>query len=227
MGRVAYVAVLFAVACRVSRSSDRSPLRSCVWRRLFPLYMAAMSSSAIAFSSLSSAAVASISPRERSSMVSPGTMVHSPPTHVTGKEYMSPASIPYAPSPPGDTTPIETHVPAGVPLTQSRTWSHTDDAAESAEDSLRAAMMAAPRCCTVAMNSPFRYASSPMASRMGTPPASPWLTSGYCVEEWLPQIMQFLTSRTGTPVFCDTCPSARLWSRRVRQVTFLVGILGA
>jgi hypothetical protein len=156
------------------------------------------------------------------SMASPGTMAHLPPSHVTGKEYISPASMPYAPSPPGDTTPMETHVPGAVPLTQSRTWSHThqqgshfppcyfavktpvddsqyvtnltpgsasptDEAADKAEESFRAAMMAAPRCCTVAMNSPSRYSSSPMASRMGLPAAVPWFTSGYCVDEWFPQ----------------------------------------
>ena len=41
---------------------------------------------------------------------------------------------------------MDTQVPGGVPTVQSRMWSHTEDAADSAELSLRAAMMAAPRC---------------------------------------------------------------------------------
>lgn len=68
-----------------------------------------------------------------------------------------------------------------------------------------ALMMAAPRCCTVSMNSPCRYLSSPMASLMGLPAAVPCVTSGYCVLEWLPQMMTFLTSVTGMPVFRATC----------------------
>ena len=122
---------------------------------------------------------------------------------------------------------MDVHVPSGVPAIQSRTWSQTLDAALSADESLRAAMMAAPRCCTVVTNASFRYASSPITSRMGFPFTTPWFTSGYCVLEWFPQMTQFLTSDTGTPAFCATCPSARLWSRRVRHVTFSLGIFGA
>jgi len=50
---------------------------------------------------------------------------------------------------------MDTHSPGAVPFTQLRMWSHVDEAADSAEDSLRAAMMAAPRCCTVVTNSPW------------------------------------------------------------------------
>ena len=53
-------------------------------------------------------------------------------------------------------TPMDTHVPGAVPSIQSRTWSHTELAADSADDSLRAVMMAAPRCCTVVMKGPLR-----------------------------------------------------------------------
>ena len=57
-------------------------------------------------------------------------------------------------------------------------------------------MIAAPRCCTVVTNSPLRYSSSLTSSRTDLPPAVAWLTSGYWVDEWLPQMMQFLTSET-------------------------------
>ena len=140
----------------------------------------------------------------RSSMARPCTMLHLPPAHVTGNEYISPASMPYPASPPGEMTPMEVHVPSGVPWTQSLTWSHTDDAAERAEENFLAAMIAAPRCCTVVTNSPLRYSSSLTSSRTDLPPAVAWLTSGYWVDEWLPQMMQFLTSETGTPVRSDT-----------------------
>lgn len=43
----------------------------------------------------------------------------------------------------------------GVPRTQSRIWSQAALAADNALDSFRALIMAAPRCCTVVMNSVF------------------------------------------------------------------------
>lgn len=43
---------------------------------------------------------------------------------------------------------------SGVPLTQLRTWSHTELAADRALENLRAFMIAAPRCWTVFTNSP-------------------------------------------------------------------------
>jgi hypothetical protein len=52
---------------------------------------------------------------------------------------------------------MDTHSPFAVPFTQLRMWSHVDEAAESADDSLRAAIMAAPRCWTVVTNSPCSY----------------------------------------------------------------------
>ena len=66
-------------------------------------------------------------------------------------------------------------------------------------------MMAAPRCCTVVMNSPLSHSSLLTTLRIGSPPTVPWLTSGYCVEEWLPQMMAFFTSVTGFPVFSEIC----------------------
>ena len=83
---------------------------------------------------------------------------------------------------------MQTQSPAGVPSTQSRTWSIAADAAEAADDAPRALMIAAPRCCTVGMNvlrvpglvdqRQRRLARRPCVRR-----------SGYCVAEWLPQIV--------------------------------------
>ena len=50
------------------------------------------------------------------------------------------------------------------------------------------------------------------------PPTSQWNRSGYCVVEWLPQIVIFFTSVTGAPSFWAICVTARLWSRRVIAV---------
>eukprot|EP00955_Chlamydomonas_euryale_P071139 360973-Chlamydomonas_euryale.AAC.10 len=96
-----------------------------------------------------------------------------------------------------------------------------------ADDSPRALMIAAPRCCTVEMNSPSSHASSDTASRMGLSTTVPWLTSGYWVLEWLPQMMTFFTCVTGTPTRSATCASALLWSRRVIHVMSAGGMLGA
>ena len=54
-----------------------------------------------------------------------------------------------------------------------------------------------------------------------------WLQSGYCVAEWLPQMVRCLIESTGLPVFFASCDSARLWSRRVIAVKRLPGMSGA
>lgn len=54
-----------------------------------------------------------------------------------------------------------------------------------------------------------------------------WLTSGYWVEEWLPQMMTFFTSLTWTLSLSEIWPKALLWSSLVRQVMFFSGIEGA
>mmetsp|Transcript_20730 Transcript_20730/g.70529 ORF Transcript_20730/g.70529 Transcript_20730/m.70529 type:complete len:238 (+) Transcript_20730:1057-1770(+) len=177
----------------------------------------------MSLSSISSMAFSSISLRERSSTLRPCTMLHLPPLHVTGKEYTSPLGMPYEPS---DATPMDVHVPAGVPFTQSRMWSTAELAAESAEERPRILMISAPRCRTHFIMSPSRYASSPTAARMAAPPTAPWFTSGYCVALWLPQMETFLTLETGAPNFSDTWPSARLWSSRVRHVMLSAGTSG-
>ena len=50
--------------------------------------------------------------------------------------------------------------------------------------------------------------------------------SGYCVAEWLPQMVTWLTSATGTPALIASWPAARLWSRRVRALKRSRGDVG-
>ena len=88
-------------------------------------------------------------------------------------------------------------------------------------------MMAAPRVWTVGMKVSATQASSPMASQAEPPFTVACTTSGYCVAEWLPQMVMFLTSATCTPVFWATCVSARLWSRRIIAVKRSFGTSGA
>src|SRR5678816_316571 len=113
---------------------------------------------------------------------------------------------------------METQSPLGVPATQSRTWSIAAFAADAADESPRASMMAAPRFCTVGMKVLSIHAWSLMACAAFFPSTSALKTSGYCVAEWLPQIDIFLTDVTGLPVFCATCVSERLWSTRIIAV---------
>mmetsp|Transcript_21719 Transcript_21719/g.53068 ORF Transcript_21719/g.53068 Transcript_21719/m.53068 type:complete len:202 (+) Transcript_21719:185-790(+) len=140
-----------------------------------------------------------------------------------------PGAIPYEPS---DATPIDTCTPSGVPSAQSRTWSTMALAALMAELSLRAAMIAAPRFCTVLRKSPSSHASSFTAARTvclapSAPTTSAWFTSGYCVDEWLPHTMTLRTVATGTLSRSATCAHARLWSRRVRHEKAVAGSSGA
>lgn len=81
-------------------------------------------------------------------------------------------------------------------------------------------------------SSPFSYqASSATSSRTGFSPDGvftvAWLTSGYWVDEWFPQIIAFLTSETWTFSLSEIWPKALLWSSLVKQVMFFSGIDGA
>jgi len=115
--------------------------------------------------------------------------------------------------------PIEVQSPSAVPWNQVCTWSSAAEAAEAAEDRPRASMIAAPRLATVGMKSfSNHFWSEPAASKPLRPPTTAWNTSGYCVAEWLPQIVIFLMSVTEAPVFAASCEIARLWSRRVSAV---------
>ena len=101
-------------------------------------------------SSVSSAAVASILPREKSSISRPWTISHSPSFVVTGKEEMRPSGTPYEPS---ERDRHRDPVALGLPCSQSRAASMVADAAEAADDEPRASMIAAPRLATVGMKS--------------------------------------------------------------------------
>ena len=101
------------------------------------------------------------------------------------------------------------------------------DAAEAAEEEPRASMIAAPRLATVGMKSFSIQSWSPTTSAAFLPAISAWNTSGYCVAEWLPQIVIFLMSVTGAPVLAASCEIARLWSRRVSAENRSCGMSGA
>ena len=91
-------------------------------------------------------------------------------------------------------------------------------AADAAEEAPRASMMAAPRLATVGMNSFSSHAWSPTSSAAFFPSTSQWNRSGYCVVEWLPQMVMCLMDETGAPTLAASWLMARLWSRRVIAV---------
>src|SRR5262245_35047027 len=114
-------------------------------------------------------------------------------------------------------------MPPAIALTESM----TADAAEPADDSLRAAMIAAPRFWTVEMNSPRSQASSPMTSGAGREPMRALVASGYWVAEWLPQIAMFVTWETGTPARRASWALARSSSSLCIANQLSVGTSGA
>ena len=83
-------------------------------------------------------------------------------------------------------------------------------AADAADDSPRASMMAAPRLATVGMNVSAIQAWSFTASAALWPPTRALNRSGYCVAEWLPQMVMCEISVTETPSLAASCDSARL-----------------
>src|SRR4051812_20915613 len=123
--------------------------------------------------------------------------------------------------------PMLTQSSVGVPSIQSRTWSTAALAADAALDAPRASMMAAPRCCTVGMNSFSNHVWSFTSSAAFLPLTSAWKMSGYCVAEWLPQIVILRTSLTVVPIFAASWALARLWSSRVMAVKRSAAIFGA
>jgi hypothetical protein len=68
-----------------------------------------------------------------------------------------------------ESTAMDTNLPAGVPRTQSCMWSEIACAADRADESLRAAMIAAPRFWTQGMNSLVYQASSLITSLAAWP----------------------------------------------------------
>src|SRR5664279_2557879 len=100
-------------------------------------------------------------------------------------------------------------------------------AAEAAEDAPRASMMAAPRLATVGMKSLSIHAWSLMTSAAFLPPICAWNTSGYCVAEWLPQMVTLLIASTVVPLLRASWVFARLWSSRIMAVKRDLGTSGA
>src|SRR5215813_11648987 len=117
---------------------------------------------------------------------------------------MTPGAMPYEPS---DGTAIDTQSPSAVPCAHVRMWSIAADAADAADDAPRALMIAAPRCCTIGMNSS-RYHACGTRDSAGLPPAVACARSGNCVAEWLPQMVTRAMSVTCVPVFAASCAFA-------------------
>mmetsp|Transcript_9169 Transcript_9169/g.31045 ORF Transcript_9169/g.31045 Transcript_9169/m.31045 type:complete len:250 (+) Transcript_9169:880-1629(+) len=116
------------------------------------------------------------------------------------------------------------------PWKRSRRWSAIAQAADMADESLRAAMIAAPRFCTVVISSPLSQASSSglvSTSLSGLPSTVARVLSGYWVDEWLPQMTALRTELAGAPQRRASWAWRRLWSRRVRAMMFSLGIVGA
>src|ERR1017187_4963247 len=100
-------------------------------------------------------------------------------------------------------------------------------AALAADESPRAAMMAAPRFCTVGMKLVSSQAWSLIMGQTFLPSASAWNRSGYWVAEWLPQTVILRRLVTGLPSLAPICDSERLWSRRIMPVNCRGDRLGA
>src|SRR5450759_906480 len=100
-------------------------------------------------------------------------------------------------------------------------------AALAAEDSPRAAIMAAPRFCTVGMKLVSSQAWSLIIGQTFLPSHSAWNKSGYCVAEWLPHTIILRRLVTGLPIFALICDKERLWSRRIMAVNCVGARLGA
>src|SRR3954452_22419135 len=99
-------------------------------------------------------------------------------------------------------------------------------AAEAADDAPRTSMIAAPRLATVGVNTSRVQVSSTSIVAF-VPLTSAWDRSGYCVEEWLPQMVTLRTALAGTARWRATWETARLWSRRIMAVERAGGMSGA
>ena len=106
-------------------------------------------------------------------------------------------------------------------------WSDAAFAADMAELNFLAAMTEAPLFWTVGRKVVFNHSSSLTTSGAGLPPMVALAASGNCVEEWLPQMMTFLTLVTAAPVLRANWAAARFWSNLVMAEKLSLGILGA
>src|SRR5581483_708089 len=112
----------------------------------------------------------------------------------------------------------------GVGCSQLLTWSRAPLAADMAELEPRALMTAAPRFWIIGTNVFSSQARSVMTSGAGLPLIFALVKSGYCVLEWLPQMVTWVTSALAAPAFLASWVRARLWSRRVIAVQRSAGM---
>ena len=96
-------------------------------------------------------------------------------------------------------------------------------AADAAEDACLRSIISAPLFYTLGVNS-FIFHSSSISERADYPLIVQFLTSGYIVGEWLPQIHNYLISVTLLFVLRANCVNALLWSNLVIAVKFSLGI---
>merc|ERR1712167_538302 len=102
-------------------------------------------------------------------------------------------------------------------------WSIEADPAEAALEAPLKSMISAPLFCTLGVNS-LIFQSVSIKSSAGLPPMLQFLTSGYIVGEWFPQIAICLIAVTGELVFKASWVRDLLWSRRVMAVKFSLGM---
>ena len=121
----------------------------------------------------------------------------------------------------------ENQSPSGVGVVSERTVSRTALAADAADDSPRASMIAAPRFCTVEMNPPSNHSVSVITSGTGLPSMRALAKSGNWVAEWFPQMATLLTAETGTPAFLASWDLARFSSSRIMANHRSAGTSGA
>src|SRR5262245_32118602 len=113
---------------------------------------------------------------------------------------------------------------AGVGRSRLLTWSIAPLAADRADDSPRALMIAAPRFWHCGTNVSSSHLRSVMTSLAGRPLTLALVKSGYCVLLWLPQMVMQVTSALATRAFCARADTARLWSSRVMAVQRSAGM---
>lgn len=115
---------------------------------------------------------------------------------VCGNENISPAGTPYYV--PSVLTQIDCH--SSLPKAQSLMWSIEAEPAEAADDAPLKSIISAPLFYTLGVNSLIFHPSS-IKLFAALPPIVQFLTSGYIVGEWLPQIVNFLISVVEDPVY--------------------------
>src|SRR5260370_39026432 len=105
-----------------------------------------------------------------------------------------------------------TQAPGGVGFSRLFTWSNAPLAADRAELAPRALITAAPRVCTCETNVFSSHARSVMTSVAGRPLILALVKSGYCVLQWLPQMVTQVASPLAAPAFFARAVRARFWS---------------